>query len=164
MTFVTRYLASLNATNLMNDDRHHHTDALAAMAMTGRIGSRLFRVRYDNDAEAYARLLDDWIEIVRFRAVLQNWPAASPPAKVAKRALDHWMFDVCPTCTGRAFEPLPGNPRVLSDRPCPACHGTGRSEVVIYSPFHRNVAEMVDYLQDLHMQANADAAKRLRVT
>lgn len=52
MAFVEKYVASLNASSLLDDAQHHQTDALAAAALadgTGAgpgLGSLLSRVKY----------------------------------------------------------------------------------------------------------------------
>lgn len=166
MDFAARYGQSLTATNLMDDSKHFQCEPLAAMALSSRLGTLLYRAKYNNDGSQYARLLEHWTTIVERKAAVQAWPASSPPAKVAERSLAHWLFDRCPVCTGRGFETLPMNPRVLSDRACPQCHGTGRKPMQIHSQFHVHVSQCVSALDDLMQQATMHASIKLspRVT
>jgi len=52
---------------------------------------------------------------------------------ISDASLEAWVMDICPACTGRRMELMDGQDgrRVLSDIPCKACAGSGKSLPVV---------------------------------
>jgi hypothetical protein len=75
--------------------------------------------------------------------------------------LDHWLNDVCPACTGRAYEPVKGVPSVMSDVACRACAGTGRRAIGAKHNLVQLVADMVEALDAMAARAAGQTMNRL---
>jgi hypothetical protein len=155
----------VQSSNLRDDAQHHNTEPLAAVALSGgqgvlAIGNLLFRTKYANDATSYPELLAKWKVIVAAKAAHRKWPKHIVAAKVANMSLDHFLNDVCPVCTGRAHVPIENGGRaVLSDRPCPACQGTGTKPLQCEPNWKDYILDMVESLNDITRNA-ADVAMR----
>ncbi len=161
MNVIQKYTRSITASNLRDDAHHHHTEVLAAAALCRDLGTKLFRVKYASDATSYPALLEAWREIVIGKAATRSWPADVSPAKMARLSLDHWLNDVCPACTGRAYEPVRGAPSVMSDVPCRICRGTGRRAVAAKHNELKYVEQMVEALDAISAHAAGQTMKRL---
>ena len=147
--------------NLRDDSHHHSTEVLAAAALCRDLGTKLFRVKYAGDATSYPALLDAWREIVKSKAGHRTWPADVSPAKVARLSLDHWQNDVCPACTGRAYEPVRGQTTVMSDIACRVCAGSGTRAVQAQHNMQHLVQDMVEPLNAMAAHAAGQTMKRL---
>ncbi|KAF3997526.1 hypothetical protein [Glaciimonas immobilis] len=90
MSFVDKYVSSLNSHNLMDDERHHATEALAASAFADSsvdgIGSLLARVKYadgtinklfEGNNGNLAQLLRIWTKIVIEKGQARQWLKAN---------------------------------------------------------------------------------------
>ena len=161
MNVIQKYTSALGSSNLRDDAHHHSTEVLAAAALCRDLGTKLFRVKYAGDATSYPALLDAWREIVKSKAGHRTWPADVSPAKVARLSLDHWLNDVCPACTGRAYEPVRGQTTVLSDIACRACAGTGTRAVQAQHKMLHLVEDMVEALNAMAAHAAGQTMKRL---
>ncbi len=161
MNVIQKYTRSITTSNLRDDAHHHHTEVLAAAALCRDLGTKLFRVKYASDATSYPALLEAWREIVIGKAATRSWPADVSPAKMARLSLDHWLNDVCPACTGRAYEPVRGAPSVMSDVLCRTCRGTGRRAVKAKHNELKYVEQMVEALDAISAHAAGQTMKRL---
>lgn len=158
---IARYTRAIAASNLRDSPLHHQTEVLAAAALSGGIGTLLFRAKYAGDVTAIPRLHEAWRDIVVTKAGLRNWPADISPTKVARLSLDHWLLDVCESCTGRAYEPLAGIPSVLSDNPCRACSGSGKRPLVAQHKLQRVIEDMLESLDAMAADAAGAMMRRL---
>lgn len=158
---IQRYTRATATSNLRDDAHHHQTEVLAAAALSGGVGTMLFRAKYAGDASTIPALRERWREIVISKAALRNWPGDISPAKVARLSLDFWLLDVCESCTGRAYEPLAGIPSVLGDTPCRACSGSGRRPLVAPHRLLRFVEDMLEALDAAAQHAAGQMMRRL---
>jgi hypothetical protein len=161
MSLAERYARAAISGNLRNDALHVTPDVLAAMALSGRFGAMLVRVKYCNDASCYYRLLHQWTWIVSTKALRRNWPVQIPIDKVAYLSLRRWINSVCPACTGLGYIKELGAP-VLSDRACRLCKGTGQVELRCNPAIRDYVLDMVDELETDMLRAVIRAKKKLR--
>lgn len=100
-------------------------DIVRACGMVGQtmpVGVALWRLKYAGDAREFGRVVQGLIEVMSKRA----WKGEVNVPRVVNRVVRHWLNDVCHSCHGRGYETVPDTP-VLSDIPCRACGGTGRS-------------------------------------
>lgn len=162
MKFAQRYAKAITSTNLRCDIYHRDTDQLAAAALSGQIGAPLLRVKYANDATAYASLLVKWQALVQKKSLHRRWPKHVIPHKVALASLNYWLNDVCPACSGKAYEALPKVPNVLSDTQCKACNGQGKRALVCEANWYDYIADMVEELDDMARHAAGVAMRKLR--
>ena len=161
MNIIKNYSIAVLSSNLRDDAHHHATDVLAAVALSGKLGSKLYRVKYCNDASSYSNLLDTWIEIVSGAAKRRNWPKESRARKVATLSLEHYLKDICLVCKGRGHVPHGGIDRVLSDEVCPCCNGTAKKRIEAPHAILKYVQEMVEMLESTALQASDSANRRL---
>jgi hypothetical protein len=177
MAFVEKYVASLNASSLLDDEHHHLTDALCAAALadsTGAgLGSLLSRVKYadgsvsklfEGGAANLAQLLRIWtaavIEKGRARKWVKEgtaWDAQAAQAlyrRVAERSLAHWLDGKCKPCGGAGQTP--------ARRLCTCCGGTGQAELEGGGFERERTLDMVSELEALMQAHNARAAVLLR--
>lgn len=164
MNVIEKYARSVNASNLKDDEFHHKTDVLAAVALCQtRLATKLFRVKYAADATSYSVLLAEWTEIVTFKSLLRTWPIEVSPKKVARLSLDHWLNDVCLACFGTGFATVPGHMSMLSDLPCKACNGTAKRPVQAKHNLKNYVTDMVESLDSMAVTAGNEAIKKLAI-
>jgi hypothetical protein len=81
----------------------------------------------------------------------------SDPLHVAAEVLTWMHSPICPTCHGQMFEHIAGTP-TLSDRPCPACHGTGKKPKAWGPAAH----DLHEWLQEQQREAAREISKKLR--
>lgn len=115
MAFIDKYVGAVNSSNLIDDDTHHITDALAAAALSdlagAGIGSLFSRAKYANGTphklfesgtHGLAQLLRIWTCIVTEKGRSRGWapvPRTSWDieavrvlyARIAAASLAHWM-------------------------------------------------------------------------
>ena len=161
MDVIQRYTRALASSNLRDDAYHHSTEVLVAAALSDELGTSLFRVKFGNDLSGYAALQKKWLQVVKSKAENRRWPDAVDAKSVALAALEYWLNDVCPECTGRAFETIRNVPSVLSDSECRSCLGTGRRELHASAHEQRFIEDMVDSLDARTKQAAGLMMKRL---
>lgn len=161
MGIVESYSRATQSSNLQDDQFHHTTEKLAAVALSSTLGSLLFRVKYANDATSYARLLSDWVDIVVLKAAIRNWPTEISPKKIARLSLEYWFNDLCQTCGGKGYPAIENVPNVLSDKQCKACDGTGKRAVTAKHNLIDYVTDMVETLEEMTRHAGAQAIKKL---
>jgi len=162
MQIIKKYSRAIGSSNLKDDATHHHTEVLAAVALSGGIGNLLFRVKYYDDKTSFNTLLEHWRDIVKAKASLRNWPLDINRNDVARESLEYWLNDLCLTCKGRGHLPTVEHDRVLEDDDCPACLGTARRPIAVkYLPTKKYVTEMVENLNDMTIAAGCAAISKL---
>lgn len=161
MGIIESYSRATIATNLKDDEFHHATEKLAAVALSGRLGTMLFRVKYSNDASSYPRLSEEWTEVVKAKAVLRAWPNDVSPKKIARLSLEYWQNDVCTVCGGRGALPVAHVPNVLSDDACPACNGTAKRPIQAKHNLIKYVTDMVECIEEMTRHAGSEAIRKL---
>lgn len=106
--------AALGA-NLDDDPwRERPLDRVAAFCFADRLGTLLWRCKYQNDAKAYKPA-----SLLLARELPQGMTLGFR-RRLASQALTEWIFPVCRRCFG-AKEVVIGNLRAT----CPACNGLG---------------------------------------
>lgn len=176
MAFVEKYVASLNASSLLDDAQHHQTDALVAAALadgTGAgLGSLLSRVKFADGSVSkmfeggtanLAQLLRIWtaavIEKGRARKWVKEgtaWDAQAAQAlyrRVAERSLAHWLDGKCKPCGGTGQQ---------ARRLCTCCGGNGQAALEGGGFELERIRDMVGELENLLISHNARAAGRMR--
>lgn len=176
MGFADRYIASLNASNLMDDDHHHSTEALAAAALadvTGAgLGALLSRVKYadgwrklfESGSSNLAQLLRIWTVTVTEKGRSRGWveiraewdisAAHSLYRRVAEASLAHFLDGNCEACSGTGLN--------IDHRECRVCGGTGKMEINGRTFEAEKIGDMASELQGLADAHNARAAVRMR--
>lgn len=102
-------------------------DVVRACGMVGAampLGVSLWRLKYAADTREFRAVLDGLTQMMDKR-----WPD-EPGGTVSTVAVvvRHWLDDVCHSCNGLGYKPVPGAP-VLGDEPCDVCGGSGRSKL-----------------------------------
>ncbi len=155
MSIVQRYVKATNSSSLADDELHHDTEALAAMALASNIGSLLFRIKYAGDQMSLKPLLIIWRIKIADRAKHRGWSGISE--EVADISLWHWMEDFCPECNGLGHPKMPKAP-TLEAMTCPACNGTGKKKLKCHAEIYDHVMDVVAWLDRL----TAEAASNFR--
>lgn len=179
-SFADKYVMSANSNNLMDDERHHATEALAAAALadatSAGLGSLLCRVKYIDGTQSkafesgsanLAQLLRIWLAAVtekgearRWVTIRAEWDISAARAlyrRVAEASLAHWLDGKCKACSGTGVRALMGGGQ------CAPCKGSGKTEVACAGGFERErVKDMIGELENLVISHNARAASRMR--
>ncbi len=155
MNIIQQYARSVNSKSLQDDSTHHHTDALAAVALSSKFGSILYRVKFAADQHSLVPLLEIWRNIVKKRAERDGF--AHLAEEVADISLWAWMDDICPACHGRGHPVITGTP-TLEAMPCPACNGSGRKPLQCDSEIKEWVRDCMARLEEMA----SDAARKAR--
>lgn len=160
-------------------------DVLAAFALIDtHLSTYAYRAKVANDPAAFRRLRAMHRADVKRIAEKRNWQVPllveiEPNVRevcqvhmplryvwsIADASLDSWVMDVCPACTGRRMELMDGSDgrRVLSDIPCKACNGGGKSvpmvEPLNLLPF---VEQMMEILARRFENVGRAANKKLK--
>lgn len=151
MRVIERYATAAIADDLKDRGPLSDLHILTAAGMAWVAGtwpSSLYRLKYANDATEYTTCLRGLKRIAANEAKKRGWRLAHP-GQLARKALDYWIADICPECTGRGAKTILGTP-VLEDEPCSGCAGTGRRK----HPFEGTMAECAAVLI-WHMDENA---------
>jgi len=123
-------LASARQSSNLADKPDSLTDvsvlAAAGMVATGEaIGMALLRLRDTMDAKAWPFCIAAVSARVRTRCVSADpRPTEREQFDLAERILRAWVSPLCPACSGRGYQTIPGTPH-MSDTPCSTCAGTG---------------------------------------
>ncbi len=195
-TFAEKYGRATQSANLRHVERPCDTDKLTALAWADRrLSSPLYRARVANDAAQVRALHDLWRAECARLALRRRWtiwvPAVTADGKhvtaqivlpmllvreVARISLEHYLFDICPTCQGRKYRLLRdvlvdqgAVPEVadiqgrdtLSDDLCPACGGTGKPEIAAPAYLLPLVRAAVESLEGRYRSYGAAAVRRL---
>lgn len=158
---ASRYSSATQSSNLKDDEHHHQTEILAAVALSSALGSLLFRVKYANDATSYSALLEKWREIVKMKAVFRNWPTDKSTREIARLSLDYWLNDICTVCGGHGNELVKDVPNVRQDAPCRACNGTAKRPIEANHKVLQYVTDMVEAIEEMTRYAGDRAVKKL---
>jgi hypothetical protein len=161
MGIAESYSKATQSSNLKDDDHHHATEKLAAVALSSELGAKLFRVKYANDATSYNALRGAWLLIVEKKASLRQWPENVSIPFVTDTSLGYWLNDICRICEGKGALVIPGTP-MLSDDPCPSCGGSGRKPLSCEDRTKRYVLDMIDILDKMTSISAGAAMRKLR--
>lgn len=162
-TIAEKYVKAAASSNLRHSDRPCDTDKLAAMAWSDKeFGGALFRLKYANDAGRYATALSKLEWVAGRDAAKKGIGLAEIGARwIAKTALDHWLFDICPACQGTGHQKTDPNTPKRDDEPCIACNGRGR-RVLDCDPIIRpSVVELLSTIDRRVCDAGSEAIRLL---
>jgi hypothetical protein len=177
--FAEQYLASLNTSDLRDDEQHRRTEALAAAALadlsggSGSVfGSLLARTKYGDGVhhktfEAgnhnLAVLLKVWIKAVTQKGLDRKWlkivhewdikAAYGIYEKIARVSLAHWLAGECEVCHGT---------KIAFSRACACCAGTGREPIQGGTLERERIADMVSELEERFQSHSARAGAKMR--
>ena len=177
MGFADRYVCSLNASTLQDDEEHHAAEPLFAAAvadMTGAgLGALLTRVKFadgsirktfESGTQNLAQLVRIWTHAVAEKGKARGWVKNGDVAiahilynRVAKASLAHWLDGHCKVCSGTGVMAL------LGHRTCSACKGTGAADITGMREYEKKLAlDMVSELTALCDSHARRAGARLR--
>jgi DnaJ-class molecular chaperone len=176
--FAEKYLASLNTSDLRDDEQHRQTEALAAAALadlTGGSGSvfgsmlgrakvnAIAREAIGSGTEGLAALLRAWEGAVIRKGTDRKWIKIVNPwdidalhgicKKIARVSLAHWLAGECEVCHGTT---------VTSGRSCSHCGGTGREPVQGGALEIDRVKDMISDLEGIYQAHSARAGAKMR--
>ena len=115
--------AALHSSDLGDDPtRETPLDRILAMAHADRLGGLLWRLRLANDAAAFAPAT--LIVSRRLRRGTDRRSRAEIFDRVAARAVQEWLDDLCRVCLGRGKLVAKDTP--VATHVCVRCSGTGR--------------------------------------
>lgn len=158
MFIIKKYAASVNSCCLTDDEHHHQTDALAAVALSSKLGSLLYRAKWCGDQFSVLPLLEIWRGMVLHRAKRGNWPDVAE--EVADISLWYWLENTCNTCKGRGHPIVPDTPNLQAIQ-CECCSGTGRKKLQCHAEIKDHVLDSVQVLEQMARDAGRMAAKKL---
>ena len=177
MGFADRYVCSLNASTLQDDEEHHAAEPLFAAAvadMTGAgLGALLTRVKFadgsirktfESGTQNLAQLLRIWTTAVIEKGKDRRWVKTEDVAiahilykRVAEASLAHWLDGHCKVCSGTGVAAL------LGHRTCSTCKGTGAADITGMRDYEKKLAlDMVSELSALVDSHARRAGARLR--
>ena len=177
MGFADRYVSSLNASTLQDDEQHHAAEPLFAAAvadMAGAgIGALLCRVKFadgtlnrlfEGNQQNMAQLLRIWTASVIEKGQTRRWVKTEDVAiahglykRVAEASLAHWLDGHCKVCAGTGVTSL------LCNRKCTSCAGSGAAEISHLCGYEKKIAlDMVSELAGLCDSHSRRATARLR--
>jgi len=178
--FIEKYIRSVNASDLRDDEHHHATDALAASAIADSssesIGALLSRAKYsdsvaklhESGTKNLASLLREWESRVIKKGTERKWVSANTEwdanaamalyKRVAHASLAYWLDSRCEGCKGAKQTP--------ERRICEVCEGTGQAPLPndLGGLAKEKTLDMVSELEDLLQSHNRRAAQYLRKT
>lgn len=178
MSFVERYLGSLNSSDLTDDEQHRATEALAAAALadltggSGAVfGSMLARAKaagvprkvFESSTAHLGPLLRTWEQAVAEKGrargwlkIVHTWDVLAAEAmykKIARVSLAHWLGGHCETCGGTGSYEL---------RKCSKCDGSGKAPIEGGRLEVERVKDMISELEGLHQAHCGRAAVKMR--
>lgn len=131
-------------------------DVVGAAGFAGAsqpLGIALWRAVYGNDRHAYVQAGQLLISATLTMARKRRWQERPKALKSLAVAVLQWsVFGVCPQCAGRGLLPVDGVPNVMSDDPCPGCHGDGATPIERSVPTHQigRAKDIAQILVDAH--------------
>lgn len=158
MKIIERYAGAVNTSDLRDDERHHQTDILAAVALSSKLGSLLHRAKNANDQYSIIPLLELWRAACKRRAKEDKWKKVAE--EVADISLWYWLDDLCQVCKGRGHPVIIDTP-TLEAATCQDCHGTGRKKLQCSENIKGLVLDGVQILDRMANEAGCKAAKKL---
>jgi hypothetical protein len=177
--FAEKYLASLNTTDLRDDEQHRQTEALAAAALAdlsggsgGVFGSLLARTKYgdgthhqvfESGNHNLAVLLKVWIQAVTQKGLDRKWlkivhewdikAAYGVYEKIARVSLAHWLAGECEVCHGT---------KIAFSRACTCCAGSGREPIQGGALEIERVKDMLSDLEGIYQAHSGRAGAKMR--
>lgn len=159
MSITSQYASTINTSDLRDDDRHHRTDILAAVALSSLLGPILLRAKYGLSESAIKKLCAVWREITAKRAKRGGWLEQS--VAVADASLKHWLDDVCQKCHGRGHPVIEGTPN-LDDVICFDCGGSGKKKLRCDADIMDYVRDGIQSLESLANEASHNAQRKMK--
>lgn len=135
-------------------------EVIAAAGMVGCSEAwalSLFRVKYSNDSNEYGAALSGLKEAAD-RIYKRHKLTRDIAMTVAKKVLDHWLFDMCPHCLGRGMKAVENTP-MLSDEPCEHCRGEG----TVNWPGMEFGHFLMDIIREAERRAGGKLMKKIKV-
>lgn len=127
-------LASARQSSNLADAPDKLTDvsviAAAGMVATGEaVGMALLRLRDTMDASAWPFCIAAVSARVRIQCKAHDpRPTEREQHDLAERILSAWVSPICPACSGRRYQTIPGTPH-MSDKVCHTCAGAGNLSI-----------------------------------
>jgi hypothetical protein len=120
--------AALNSGNLMVDPNvERAVDRVAALGSATALGSELWHAKYGGHITPARIQTIATIVAVRLEPRRRARLPSPMLVKIARLALEEWLYDRCPTCDGRKYT---GGERWIEHadavKPCGRCNATGR--------------------------------------
>lgn len=153
-----KYSNAVNSSCLTDDERHHSTDALAAVALSSEFGSLLFRTKYADDKWSIPELIRVWRLKIAQKAEKRGWPQHA--RVIADESLNYWLDNICRVCDGK------GHPKVITAPTleacvCQACNGTARRPLSVDPAIRDHVRDALQQLESMEREAGSAALKKL---
>lgn len=158
MKIVQQYTKAVATADLLDDEMHHNTDVLAAVALSSNLGSTLFRAKFMGDQRSVKEMLSLWRGIIRKKAKGRSWEEYCE--EVADISLWFWMDDLCQTCKGRGHPIVISTP-TLAASTCPDCNGTGRKTLECDAQIKEVVKDAIQQLEKISQESRFNASKLL---
>ncbi len=158
MRIVQRYASAVNSKTLTNDELHLDCDTLAAVALSSKLGSMLYRLRYAGDATVLLDMLPLWRGMVLKHAMKHKYELHAED--IADTALDYWLNDTCHICSGRGHPIIIKTP-TLADALCQSCNGTGKRLLICDGIIKDHVRDGIAWLNRMAGEAGGKARKKL---
>lgn len=136
-------------------------DAIIAGAMLKGWATKLFRLKYANDATEYPEVLEIFKYIAVKHSRRMKWGDDSRAYSAAKKVLDYWLVDICPTCQGRGYKTVEGSP-MLSDTVCPSCKGQKTRNLEGHGEWLARSYILLGYIKDQEREAGSAMMRKLR--
>ena len=132
MRVIERYATAAIADDLKDRGPLCDLHILTAAGMAGVSDSwatSLLRLKNSNDPAEFAPCLSELKNAARRISAKNNWKITPVQIhQLARKTLQFWIADICPTCLGRGAAHIAGTP-ILEDIPCDQCGGTGRRKL-----------------------------------
>lgn len=140
MRVIERYATAALSEDLKDRGQFSDINILIAAGLSGisnSWASSLLRLKNSNDSAEYIACLVGAKNAARKLSGPLKWKISDAQiGRLAKKTLEYWIADICPTCLGRGAANISGTP-MLEDLPCDQCAGTGRRKL----PQTGNMAE-----------------------
>jgi len=163
MGFMDRYVNSVNATDLRDDEHHHATESLQASGLASRVttfGALLARAKYadgsatqafESGARNLPEVLCEWESRVIVKGKERRWlkmntawdidSAMAMYKRIAHGSLAHWMDGRCMKCFGAG--------QTTARRICDKCKGSGKVELPTGGVEREKVLDMASELDGI---------------
>ena len=163
MNIIEKYSRSTYSSNLRDDDNHHQTEPLLAVALSDKsgIGSFLWRIKYANDASVYKPLLIKWTDIVERKSIKESWGKSIDFRQIARLSINYYIDDICKECNGTGKEKHLSNDQLLSDDDCKICNGTAKNKIPGFKNQIEYVARCIDVLKTKEREIGGRAIAKL---
>jgi hypothetical protein len=154
-----RYASDCSTSDLRDDERHHNTDSLAAVALgASAFGAALLRAKHAQHTTM--ELIETWREMVLEKAIKKGW--ANIAEEVADISLWHYLDNgICQTCNGRGAAVIAGSP-ILADVVCVPCAGTGHTPRVFDTHIREGVMLGLQMLASIESRSASGASWKIK--